>query len=130
MGKRLKPGEIIARLRSVEFVRGLLRPYSLYNFCYPEQNTIKIVCEIFEEVGGLGKPGGVVPLPLFQTAALPLEVLNAAGFKNPINRKRILKLVRSTNIEPRFLIDAGYEYETDMAEGLHRWSNTSGGEFD
>lgn len=118
-------GYVEELLRSLEFARGLNQPYTLYNFCYPERYTIQQICEAFREIGDLPSPLGVVPLPLMNIAALPFEALNAFGLSNPVNRKRIRKLVRSTNIEPRFLVESGYVYQTNLHSGLRNWGEQS-----
>jgi hypothetical protein len=52
------------------------------------------------------------------------------GMKTSVNRARVLKLVRSTNIVPKRLLELGYVFETDLLSGLARWKAESGnGEF-
>jgi nucleoside-diphosphate-sugar epimerase len=115
-------GELI---RALDFARTLEHQETLFNFCYPESYTIERICQTFEKVGELPRPLGKVPLPLLNAAALPFETLNGIGVRNPVNRERIAKLVRSTNIQPARLGELGYEFETDLAGGLHQWAETS-----
>jgi len=93
----------------------------LYNYCYPHHYTIKEICESFTKVAGYRKPLGTIPLALMVSAARPFQFLNAIGFKNGIHPARVYKLVRSTNIVPSELVKRGYQYRTDLQEGLNRW---------
>ncbi len=56
-------------------------------------------------------------------AAFGFEALNAAGLKNSVNRARVMKVNLSTNIIPQTLVELGYEFETDLSEGLKRWKD-------
>lgn len=112
-------GELV---RSMDVVHGQGASYTLYNFCYDRPYTIADICEAFQRVGGVRGPRGTVPLPLMKLAASGFEFLSALGFKNSISRERIAKLVRSTNIEPGYLVRTGYVYETDLDEALRRWA--------
>lgn len=120
-------GELI---RTFEFARGLDQPIFLYNFCYPQAYTIEDICEAFHRVGGLPRPWGTIPYGLLSAAALPFQWLARLGLRTGIHRARIEKLVRSTNIRPRALLDAGYEFATDLDSGLAQWRDASEGRFE
>lgn len=111
-------GELI---RTLEFVKGLGRTDVTYNFCYPKNYTIEEICRTYVEVGGLKPPTGLVPGWALLTAATGFEALNLAGARNSINRPRVRKLMESTTIAPAFLIDNGYQFETDLAQSLQLW---------
>ncbi len=111
-------GELVA---SFDFALSRADPVFLYNFCYPEPTTIADICLAFKAVAGLPGPRGTLPLlPMLWAAAL-FEGLALLGARTSINRARIMKLVQSTNIRPGTLLEAGYSFETDLAEGLRRW---------
>lgn len=112
-------GELV---RSMMFVHETAGSYNLYNFCYPTPYTIEEICEAFQRVGGFPAARGTVPLAAMRAAALGFEVLNALGLKNGVSRERVKKLVASTWIEPGYLKQVGYEYETDLEEGLRQWA--------
>ncbi|MFW5680304.1 MAG: NAD-dependent epimerase/dehydratase family protein [Pseudomonadota bacterium] len=115
-------GYVDELVRAIEFVRARNEAEVLFNFCYGRDYTIEEICAHFHEVGGLPRPRGTVPLPLMNLAAMVFEVANACGLRNGINRDRIQKLVRSTNIEPGVLKELGYEYTTDLAAALRAWA--------
>ena len=54
-------------------------------------------------------------------ATIPFEILNTMGIRNGICRERVLKLVHSTHITPRRLIEDGYQFDTDLEKGLRHW---------
>lgn len=109
-------------VRALKFMQARGEPEMLFNFCYPQDYTIEQICHAFNEVGGLRRPLGTVPLALLNAAALIFEGADRLGLRNSINRERIGKLIRSTNIEPAALKMAGYRFETDLKEALRRWA--------
>jgi nucleoside-diphosphate-sugar epimerase len=115
-------GELV---RSLTFVCGLGRDEITYNLAYPERYTTRDICRAFSDVAGYPPPMITVPLSLMMFAGLLFEVLGAAGISTSINRSRVLKLVKSTNIVPKTLCDLGYHFETDLREGLARWREDS-----
>jgi nucleoside-diphosphate-sugar epimerase len=111
-------GELV---RTMAFAVELGRPRFLYNFCYPTPYTIEDICHAFRRVGGLPRPLGTVPLRPMVAAGRTFDRLSRLGLRTDIGEARIMKLVRSTHIVPQALLDAGYEFETDLDEGLRRW---------
>ncbi|TVQ41035.1 MAG: NAD(P)-dependent oxidoreductase [Geminicoccaceae bacterium] len=111
-------GELV---RAMDFVHDRNESEALFNFCYSRDYTIAEICDAFHRVGMLKRPVGTVPLSLMLFAGFGFEVLNSLGLRNSISRERIRKLVVSTNIEPGTLQRMGYDYETDLEEGLRRW---------
>lgn len=97
----------------------------LYNFAYPVDHTIEDIVEAFRNVGGFSAPFGTLPLGLLNLAAIPFEVLNAIGLKNPVHRDRIRKLCESTNIVPMWLTENGFRFETDIEAALTIWRKES-----
>ncbi|HXV77671.1 MAG TPA: NAD(P)-dependent oxidoreductase [Candidatus Polarisedimenticolaceae bacterium] len=108
-------------VRSFEFGLARSEPVYLYNGCYPRPYTLQEVCDAFHEVGGLPRPRGTIPFWTMTAAVVPFEALNAIGLRNPICRARVDKLVHSTHISPRRLMQDGFVFETDLTEGLRRW---------
>ncbi|WP_137152283.1 NAD(P)-dependent oxidoreductase [Devosia sp. FKR38] len=102
----------------------------VYNFAYPKSYTIADVVDAFRAVANFAPARATVPLPLLNMAAIPFEVANAVGLRNPVHRDRIRKLYESTNIVPRWLVDHGFEFETDLRSALAEWQAQSpGGRF-
>ncbi|WP_152044815.1 NAD-dependent epimerase/dehydratase family protein [Aureimonas psammosilenae] len=111
-------GELV---RTMDFTMDRPERLIIYNFCYPTHYTIEDICRTFGEVAGLPAPRGTIPHGAMNAAALPFELISRIGINNSIDRQRISKLVKSTNVEPGYLNGAGYRFETDLAEAIRRW---------
>ncbi|MEX2553754.1 MAG: NAD(P)-dependent oxidoreductase [Actinomycetota bacterium] len=112
-------GELI---RSFEFALGLDRRVFLYNLCYPHPYSIREICETFHQEWGLPLPMFTAPGGPMLAAAWFFEKLESVlGTRTGIGRTRVRKLMESTHIVPGALVKEGYEFETDLAEGLRRW---------
>ncbi len=53
------------------------------------------------------------------------EIMAKIGLRTSINRARVLKLVRSTNIVPKRLNEAGFVNSYDLNAALADWQKTS-----
>ena len=63
-----------------------------------------------------------VPYTWLLGAAYPLEAVSRSlGIKQPVSPVRIRKLVRSNNIVPAFLRQAGYQYRYTLDQALTDW---------
>ncbi len=99
-----------------------------YNFAYTERLTIEDICKSFQSAIGYGSPKGVIPIKLIMLGGLAFEILNLIGLKTSINRARVMKLFRSTNIIPKRLDASGYIRKYPFAEALRDWYRDSGEE--
>lgn len=106
---------------SMFFMEAQQEEYLLYNFCYPTPYTIEEICEAFAKVAGLPRPWGTIPLPLILNMSKAFKLLDDIGIKNDIHPARIHKLVRSTHIVPGELLKRGYQFQTNLEEGLQKW---------
>lgn len=97
----------------------------VYNFCHPERYTSADICNAFSQVGGYPEPRFVVPYWLLGLAAFGFELLSAFGLRNDINRARVRKLYQSTNMVPKRLPAAGFNYHYDLHAGLLEWKSAS-----
>jgi GlcNAc-P-P-Und epimerase len=113
-------GYVTDLVRSMLFMERFGDPVVTYNFAYPGPPTIEEVCDAFCRASGYPRPLGTVPLPVMLTAA---RVLHTIG-KDSFDPARVMKLVESTNIIATRLVDAGFEYETDLQGAVQRWRDT------
>jgi nucleoside-diphosphate-sugar epimerase len=114
-------GYVEELVRSLEWVRNGNELQVTYNFAYPERATIEQIATAIAEGDGSRPPLGRIPLTPMLTAASVFEVLGKVGIRSGINRARIHKLVRSTNIYPGYLVDNGYPFGTDVQSGIAAW---------
>lgn len=114
-------GYVEELVRSIEWVRNGDDPFVTFNFAYPERPTIELIATSIAQIDGSASPLGRVPLPPMLAAATVFEVLQRAGLRTGINRARIRKLVRSTNVYPGYLVEHGYPFGTDVRSGIDAW---------
>lgn len=102
--------------------------YSVYNFCYPEKITIQQIVKAFKKSLGYRAPEPVVPLWFINAAA---GMLSSMGFafvvKMGLVPERIVKLVKSTNISSKKLIQSGFQFKYTLEEALKDWALDCGG---
>ena len=98
-----------------------------YNFAYTERLTIENICHTFRQVAGYGLPIGVIPMGIMLLGAVGFELLGKLGLKTSVNRARIMKLFRSTNIIPQRLDESGFVRRFNLADALVDWRKDSGG---
>lgn len=114
-------GYVEELVRSIEWVRNGSDTDVTYNFAYPERATIEQIAEAIADGDGSGRPLGRIPLAPMLGAATVFEAMGRVGLRTGINRARIHKLVRSTNIYPAYLVDQGYPFGTDVRSGIEAW---------
>jgi NAD dependent epimerase/dehydratase family enzyme len=93
----------------------------LYNYAYPDPYTVRDICNAFMRVGGFSAATPTVPHRLLLMASYITEIANSIGLRNDINRARVSKLLRSTNIVPEALTKAGFRFETNLESALRTW---------
>lgn len=121
----LKAGGYVKELvRTMLFAVQRPERFYLYNFADRHCPTAKEICSTLQTLGGFPAPLGVAPLPFMQAIGLGCEAINALGLKNGVSRARINKLVYSTNIIPRRLIQDGYQFAYDLQSALSDWLAT------
>jgi nucleoside-diphosphate-sugar epimerase len=114
-------GYVEELVRSLEWVRNGDELEVTYNFAYPERATIEDIATTIAHGDGSHLPLGRIPLTPMLAAASAFEALGKIGLRSGINRARIHKLVRSTNVYPGYLVDAGYPFGTDVHSGIEAW---------
>jgi nucleoside-diphosphate-sugar epimerase len=110
---------------SMFYVQSRNTGLNIYNFCYPQAYTTEQICASFSEVAHFKKPSIVIPTFAIMAAAVFFELLNAVGIKTSINRARVSKLLHSTNIVPRQLMQSGFQYAFDLKSSLAHWKASS-----
>jgi len=110
---------------SLLFMRQRNTGTATYNFCYPDRYDTEQICAAFCEVAGYKTPTLLAPSWFMMLGAFGFEVLNALGYRNTVNRPRIAKLLNSTNILPKRLVEAGFNYGFDLRTSLKDWRAAS-----
>ena len=119
-------GYVTDLARSMTFMLDRPDKVTTYNFCHAEHYTTAQICEAFSQVAGYEQPKLTVPLTLMLIGGRIFEIMAKMGLRTSINRARVLKLVRSNNIVPKRLSEAGFTYSYDLNAALADWQKTSG----
>jgi nucleoside-diphosphate-sugar epimerase len=113
-------------VRSMEFMLERCQGVETYNFCHARRYTTAEICAAFSAVAGFPQARLRIPLQPMLAAGWAFEMAAHAGIRTSINRARVLKLVRSNNIEPGRLKQSGFRYGYDLASSLADWHRESG----
>lgn len=112
-------GYVADFVRAVQFVESLPDQELTYNFAYPERYTSGDVCEAFHAVGAL-------PLPVSLPRPFVGLVRSALG-RGTLGRRgaslaaRVNKLLTPTDVIPEVLVRRGFEWATDLENGIRLW---------
>lgn len=126
----IKSGGYVEELLST-FDFALERPERdiLFNFAYPDTSTTEQIVRAFGQVAGFSDRYVTAPTLALMAVAAFCEVANRLGVRNPIHRDRIKKLMVSTRIAPKWLMDRGYAFQTDLKSALELWGAETKGQF-
>jgi len=95
---------------------------SLFNFSMDPAPTVEEYVNTIFCVAKVQHFIPSVPYVLLLGASYPIEALSRPlGLHQPISPVRIRKLVRSNNIDPRFLREQGYPYQYTLERALADW---------
>ncbi|MCX5497545.1 NAD(P)-dependent oxidoreductase [Kaistia dalseonensis] len=92
-----------------------------YNFCHPQPLTIEEICAAFCHAKGYDLPRHVLPPSLALAGARAAEFTAFLGIKHAVSRDRLIKLLQSTDIMPRQLQEAGFNFQFDLRRSLADW---------
>jgi nucleoside-diphosphate-sugar epimerase len=100
----------------------------LYNFCLPEKITIGLIVKTFCKSLDYRAVCPVVPLWAVNGAAGILGLMNVPAVRRMgMVPERIVKLVKSTNISSKKLIDSGFRFSFNLEAALRDWGGDCGG---
>lgn len=112
---------------AIEKSRSMDSKYELLNGAYPEMYTLEDIVECFKKNHFPKVKLLIIPKSLVLVAA---KVFRVFDFLNiGIHPERVMKLIISTNIYPRW-IESNVEMNEDLASALQRWSDETDGRFD
>lgn len=102
--------------------------FVLFNGCYPDQYTISDIVESFRASYFPNARTVTLPKFLLMAGAGVMKPFSATGLG--IHPDRILKLVRSTDILPNWLLSKGLMRTGRLPSSLERWNAETHGNFD
>lgn len=110
---------------SLEFASSIREDLFIYNFAFDKLLTTEDICDAFCKEALFAKPIMVIPIRAILLVGFLFESLARIGLRTPINRARVMKLFRSTNIVPRKLIDLQFRARFDLNSALRDWRSSS-----
>lgn len=114
-------------LDAIEFARNSAPRYVLFNGAYPQRYTIEQIVNAFISKHFPKTQVMNVPQWILISAAKMLSVVDF--FNLGIHPERVLKLIRSTDVYPQWLIENGKEFPNALEEALDKWGRESNGQF-
>jgi nucleoside-diphosphate-sugar epimerase len=112
-------------IASFDFARQRPQMSVMYNFAFDEPLTTESICTAFCEVANVPVPRLTIPIRLILFVGFIFELLAKAGLNTSINRARVMKLFRSTNVVPRKLQSEGFVRSFDFVGALRDWRSYS-----
>lgn len=114
-------------LDAIEFARNRPEPFILFNGAYPQRYTLQQIVETMI-VSHFPKAKTVLfPKAIVLAAARLLRVLDV--FHMGIHPDRVIKLVRSTDVYPAWLVSQGQDYPEAIETAVDRWAKESDERF-
>jgi GlcNAc-P-P-Und epimerase len=114
-------------VEAIEYARGLGERSVLFNGAYPDRYTLEQIVETFSRMYFPSVRTFMVPPQVVVGLA---KVIGAVGFLGKdIHPERVLKLIRSTDVYPDWLLSQGQAKAGTLESALKRWSEASNGSF-
>lgn len=112
---------------SLLYAKNQNRHFILMNACYPDRYTLEQIVNEFRKTYYPDVRAIKVPLWLLYAAAALLRPFSMLGLG--IHPDRVMKLVRSTDINPSWLETEGKARPGQLSIALERWYRSSNGQF-
>jgi nucleoside-diphosphate-sugar epimerase len=114
-------GYVIDLVRSIEFMQRQDSLDNLYNFAMQRTYTLEEICEAFSRAAGVKPPKLTLPLRPMLWAGSIGDRLGPVGRTLGLSKRRVEKLVSSTNVVATRLGEVGFDYEFDLDDALRDW---------
>lgn len=114
-------------LDAMEFARQRNTEHIIVNGSYPSRPTLEEIVTALKNDYFSGAKTVTVPRLAVTSAA---KIIGAAGFLDlGIHPDRVMKLVRSTDVYPQWLVENNFPFPTALADVFKRWHRDTKGEF-
>lgn len=110
-------------LDAIDYAHETNKRLTLFNACYPDRYTIQQIVQVFQSVAFPKLREFCIPLWIVKTIAWLLRPAAFLGLG--IHPDRVMKLVRSTDIYPKWLKDQGQAKNSRLPEVLGLWRDTN-----
>lgn len=115
---------------AVEYQRSNRQPALLWNVSFDPPPTLEMFVQAICNAAGLRRRPLSIPRSLLMGVSYPIHnVAQLFGIQQPINPVRMRKIFNSTNIEPKRLREAGYQWQYTLEEAFADWKQDSPEDF-
>ncbi|SQD79776.1 NAD-dependent epimerase/dehydratase family protein [Moritella yayanosii] len=115
-------------ISAIESARYTDNSFELFNGAYPERYTLENIIECFKKNHFPNVKLFMVPKQVVLCAASLFKIVNFLNIG--IHPDRVMKLIRSTNIYPSWIVENEIQLPGDLESALQRWSDSTNGRFD
>ena len=123
-------GYIHGLLDSILFTMAKRESFILYNYAENPTLPLKKMVKITKNCLNIKKPTFIINIKIiFLLATFYYFLKKIIGGETDIHPVRVRKLVFSTNIKPKYLIDNKFEFKYDYEKALKHWIKISPEEF-
>lgn len=114
-------------LRAIEFARTRSEELAIFNGAYPGPYTLQAIVESLIEGHFRNARTYMIPTGVVRVAA---GILGRLKFLNiGIHPDRVLKLVRSTDVYPAWLVSQGFAFPSGLGSVVAKWKADTSGTF-
>lgn len=114
--------------RVIEFAMNRNEQFNIFNVCYAEKTSTEDIARAFHEALGFKMPKTVIPKSAIDGGAALLRMINTPFIRSlGLDPARIAKLVNSTNISSKKLVEAGFAFKYDPVSAIKDWSSDCNG---
>lgn len=115
-------------LDAIEFARARQEKKILFNGAFPQRYTIEQIVETLRAEHFPKARTYTVPRSVVVSVVNFLKLIGGAQFG--FHPDRVEKLIRSTDISPKWLLDAGFPGDRTLSRALKLWSEETAGRFE
>lgn len=114
-------------ISAIETARNSDKTFELFNGAYPQRYTLEDIIECFKQNHFPNVKLFMIPKQVVILAATIFKMFNFLNVG--IHPERVMKLIKSTNIYPSWLVDNEVQLPGDLKTALQRWSDDTKGKF-
>ncbi len=130
-GKVIKAyGYIYGLIDSMIFTMGQIDRLIIYNYAENPLMPLNEMAQVIKNKFGYNRPTPRLSVKFLSIVAFFIQWLSKAiGKKTEIHPVRVVKAGFPTNIEPKYLIDHGFDFKYEFAHALNHWESISPEDF-
>ncbi len=115
---------------ALELQQANSQPLLLWNVSVDPPPTVEAFVQAISTVMGRKRKPFSIPRSVLMGCSYPVDAISRVlGISQPINPIRMRKLFRSTNVEPKRLREAGYQWQYTLKQAFADWQQDAPEDF-